>query len=40
VCNQSTPFVGEPATDPTLLRTLAAAGLPSNRALSSKGRLG
>jgi aminoglycoside phosphotransferase (APT) family kinase protein len=29
VCDQSTPFVGEPATDPALLRTLAAAGLPA-----------
>ena len=29
VCNQSTPFVDEPATDPALLRTLAAAGLPA-----------
>ncbi|HEX6445188.1 MAG TPA: aminoglycoside phosphotransferase family protein [Streptosporangiales bacterium] len=26
---QSTPFVEEPATDPALLRTLAAAGLPA-----------
>lgn len=29
VCDQSTPFVDEPATDPALLRTLAAAGLPA-----------
>src|SRR3954452_11873850 len=29
VCNQSTPFVDEPATDPALLRTLAAAGQPA-----------
>ncbi len=29
MCDQSTPFVGEPATDPALLRTLAAAGLPA-----------
>lgn len=28
MCHQSTPFVVEPATDPALLRTLAAAGLP------------
>jgi aminoglycoside phosphotransferase (APT) family kinase protein len=27
--HQSPPFVGEPATDPALLRTLAAAGLPA-----------
>lgn len=27
--NHSAPFVDEPATDPTLLRTLAAAGLPA-----------
>lgn len=29
MCDQSTRFVDEPATDPTLLRTLAAAGLPA-----------
>ena len=29
MCDQSTPFVDEPATDPALLRTLAAAGLPA-----------
>ena len=29
MCDQSTPFVNEPATDPALLRTLAAAGLPA-----------
>jgi hygromycin-B 7''-O-kinase len=29
VGSKSTPFVGEPATDPVLLRTLAAAGLPA-----------
>jgi aminoglycoside phosphotransferase (APT) family kinase protein len=29
VSDRSTPFVGEPATDPALLRTLAAAGLPA-----------
>src|SRR5437763_268040 len=29
VCNQSTPFVDEPATDPALLRILTAAGLPA-----------
>lgn len=27
--DQPTPFVGEPATDPALLRTLGAAGLPA-----------
>ncbi|WP_154794548.1 phosphotransferase family protein [Occultella kanbiaonis] len=27
--DQSTPFLGAPATDPALLRTLAAAGLPA-----------
>src|SRR5205814_7526765 len=29
VCNQSTPFVDAPATDPALLRILTAAGLPA-----------
>lgn len=29
MCDQSTPLVDEPATDPALLRTLAAAGLPA-----------
>ncbi|MFC0009323.1 phosphotransferase family protein [Devosia nitrariae] len=29
MCDQSTPFVDDPATDPALLRTLAAAGLPA-----------
>ncbi len=29
MCGQSTPFVDEPTTDPALLRTLAAAGLPA-----------
>jgi len=29
VCDQSTPFVVEPATDPALLRILTAAGLPA-----------
>jgi hygromycin-B 7''-O-kinase len=30
VCDPSTPFIDVPATDPTLLRTLAAAGLPAS----------
>jgi aminoglycoside phosphotransferase (APT) family kinase protein len=29
VCDEPPPFDGEPATDPVLLRTLAAAGLPA-----------
>jgi hypothetical protein len=29
VCDQPTPFIDEPASDPVLLRTLAAAGLPA-----------
>ena len=29
MCDQSTPFVDEPATDPALLRILTAAGLPA-----------
>jgi len=36
VCDQSTPFVDEPATDPALLRTLAAAGLPATGRFLSK----
>src|SRR3990170_2109590 len=28
-CDQTSPFVDEPATDPVLLRTLADAGLPA-----------
>jgi hypothetical protein len=35
----STPFVAEPATDPALLRTLAAGGLPATERFS-QGRLG
>jgi hypothetical protein len=43
VCNgrcvrdQPTPFIDEPASDPVLLRTLAAAGLPATD-LSARSR--
>ena len=36
VGDQSTPFADEPATDPALLRTLAAAGLPATGRLLPK----
>jgi aminoglycoside phosphotransferase (APT) family kinase protein len=36
MCDQSTPFVADPATDPVLLRTLAAAGLPATGGIVSK----
>jgi hygromycin-B 7''-O-kinase len=36
VCDQSTPFGEEPAIDPALLRTLAAAGLPATGRFLSK----
>jgi aminoglycoside phosphotransferase (APT) family kinase protein len=36
MCDHSTPFIDEPATDPALLRTLAAAGLPATGRFHSK----
>ena len=36
MCDQPTPFVDEPTADPTLLRTLAAAGLPARGRFHSK----
>src|SRR5262249_10787942 len=36
VPDQSTPFVDEPASDPALLRTLTAAGLPATGRFVSK----
>src|SRR4051812_45755607 len=36
VCDRSSPLVDDPASDPTLLRTLAAAGLPATGRFSRK----
>ncbi|MBP2383000.1 phosphotransferase family protein [Brachybacterium sacelli] len=36
MCDHSPPFVAEPAADPALLRTLAAAGLPATGRFSPK----